>query len=243
MPLKKCQSDDKDGWKWGKSGKCYTGPDAKKQAIKQGIAIEGPEKFSQKASEEDIYLSKEEIKSIVSHMYEKNYSLAAIVCATSLLASITEEAEVKPIVKKKKKGEEYTSFLKKQQVIAPPTTTWLPSADATKDNLLKSEYKQDQMQVEQLKKMHQQLMEIEEYLDGIEFEEWTKDMVSKAEIYIQNIYDFVKAKESEMSSDAVYKYKDPKTGEIYEFERVGVYKKGGRFLTRVRSSDTTKMES
>lgn len=45
MPLKKCEEGKKSGWKWGDNGKCYTGPDAKKQAIKQGIAIEGPSKF------------------------------------------------------------------------------------------------------------------------------------------------------------------------------------------------------
>lgn len=48
MPLKKCSEDKKSGWKWGDSGKCYTGPEGKKQAIKQGVAIEGPEKFSKK---------------------------------------------------------------------------------------------------------------------------------------------------------------------------------------------------
>jgi len=42
MPLKKCADNDKSGWKWGDEGKCYVGPDGKKKAIKQGIAIEGP---------------------------------------------------------------------------------------------------------------------------------------------------------------------------------------------------------
>lgn len=41
MPLKRCQIDGKDGWKWGDSGKCYPGPTGKKKAIAQGIAIEG----------------------------------------------------------------------------------------------------------------------------------------------------------------------------------------------------------
>lgn len=45
MPLKRCQINGKDGWKWGNEGKCYTGPDAKKDAIKQGIAVEG-DKFA-----------------------------------------------------------------------------------------------------------------------------------------------------------------------------------------------------
>jgi hypothetical protein len=39
MPLKRCTKDGKSGWKWGDEGKCYTGPDAKKKAAKQGAAI------------------------------------------------------------------------------------------------------------------------------------------------------------------------------------------------------------
>lgn len=39
MPLKQCQIDGKSGWKYGDSGKCYTGPEAKRKAIMQGIAI------------------------------------------------------------------------------------------------------------------------------------------------------------------------------------------------------------
>lgn len=41
MPIKNCQIGGKSGYKWGNEGKCYTGPDAKKKAIAQGIAIEG----------------------------------------------------------------------------------------------------------------------------------------------------------------------------------------------------------
>ena len=41
MPLKKCQIDGKDGWKWGDEGKCFIGPAGKSKAIGQGIAIEG----------------------------------------------------------------------------------------------------------------------------------------------------------------------------------------------------------
>jgi hypothetical protein len=36
----KCQEKGKAGWKWGEGGKCYTGPDGKAQAEKQGRAIE-----------------------------------------------------------------------------------------------------------------------------------------------------------------------------------------------------------
>jgi len=36
MPVKKCKVDRKSGWKWGNSGKCYTGPGAREKAEKQG---------------------------------------------------------------------------------------------------------------------------------------------------------------------------------------------------------------
>ena len=39
MPLKKCQSKRKKGYKWGRSGKCYTGRSAKTKAKRQGRAI------------------------------------------------------------------------------------------------------------------------------------------------------------------------------------------------------------
>lgn len=46
MPLQRCKKDNANGWRWGSNGRCYVGPGAKKKAIKQGIAIEGPEKFA-----------------------------------------------------------------------------------------------------------------------------------------------------------------------------------------------------
>lgn len=39
MPIKKCQVKGKSGFKYGDSGKCYTGKNGKKKAIKQGLAI------------------------------------------------------------------------------------------------------------------------------------------------------------------------------------------------------------
>ena len=45
MPLKRCTSNGVSGWRWGTKGKCYTGPDAKKKAIKQGYA-EDPKHFN-----------------------------------------------------------------------------------------------------------------------------------------------------------------------------------------------------
>lgn len=40
MPFMRCQKDGQQGWKWGESGVCYTGPDAKKRADAQRKAIE-----------------------------------------------------------------------------------------------------------------------------------------------------------------------------------------------------------
>lgn len=63
----------------------------------------------------------------------------------------------------------------------------------------------DEMAVEQIQKMHDQLMEIVMRLKQVslpvEFQDWTKDMISKAEIYIQNVYDFVKYYEPEKYED------------------------------------------
>lgn len=38
MPVQQCQVKGKGGWRWGRSGKCYTGDDAKGKAAKQGAA-------------------------------------------------------------------------------------------------------------------------------------------------------------------------------------------------------------
>lgn len=43
MPLQRCESNGVSGWKWGDRGRCYVGDDAKQRAVRQGIAIEGPE--------------------------------------------------------------------------------------------------------------------------------------------------------------------------------------------------------
>ena len=85
MPLKKCTIDSKAGYKWGDTGKCYTGPEGKKKAIKQGVAIEGPEKFSQKALEQNIFLSTDDIKAVADSMYEQGYNNAAVVATVSTL--------------------------------------------------------------------------------------------------------------------------------------------------------------
>ena len=61
MPLKRCSENNESGWKWGDQGKCYTGKDAKKKALKQGVAIEGSKKFSEMAKQK-IQEIKESIK-------------------------------------------------------------------------------------------------------------------------------------------------------------------------------------
>ena len=123
----------------------------------------------------------------------------------------------------------------------------------------------DEMALEQIQKMHDQLMEIVTRLQGmelsVEFQDWTKDMVSKAEIYIQNVYDFVKyyepgkyedeytekedeieepseleTEEPEMETESKFEYKDPYTGEIYTYQRHGIYEKEGRRLVYVGKS-------
>ena len=58
MPLQKCSKDGKSGWRYGKSGMCYTGPNGKKLAIKQAIAI-GHGKFPE---ESKASLEKEDFK-------------------------------------------------------------------------------------------------------------------------------------------------------------------------------------
>jgi len=75
MPLKRCSDNNNNGWKWGDQGKCYTGPDGKKKAIKQGIVIEGPKKFREKASMIEESFSEEEVKAAAEAMHQEGYSM------------------------------------------------------------------------------------------------------------------------------------------------------------------------
>ncbi len=85
MPLKKCSEDKQSGWKWGDTGKCYIGKNAKKKAIKQGIAIEGPEKFQQKASQFEENLTEEDVQFLSEYMIRKRYDIKTIVAVTAAL--------------------------------------------------------------------------------------------------------------------------------------------------------------
>lgn len=40
MPIQKCSSGGKSGYKYGETGKCYTGKGARAKAARQGRAIE-----------------------------------------------------------------------------------------------------------------------------------------------------------------------------------------------------------
>ena len=83
MPLKRCSENKESGWKWGDSGKCYTGRDAKKKAIKQGVAIEGPKKFQQMASSFEEPMNQDDIESVIELMCEEKYN-SALIAATSV---------------------------------------------------------------------------------------------------------------------------------------------------------------
>lgn len=63
-----------------------------------------------------------------------------------------------------------------------------------KDAFKKAQSSDSEMAIEQVNKMHDQLMAVVmklKLMPSLEFQDWTKDMISKAEIYIQNVYDFV----------------------------------------------------
>jgi hypothetical protein len=129
-----------------------------------------------------------------------------------------------------------------------------------KDAWKKAQSGDSEMAIDQIMKMSDQIMEVVARLKTmkipVEFQDWTKDMISKAEIYIQNVYDFVKyyepgkyedeytsdkeeveepseikTEEPEMETeDGSYEYQDPQTGEIYTYRRKGYYEKNGRVL-------------
>ena len=56
MPLKKCAKNGKSGWKFGDSGKCFTGPGAREKARKQGAAIKISESKGSTIDKVSLYL-------------------------------------------------------------------------------------------------------------------------------------------------------------------------------------------
>src|SRR6056300_700104 len=172
------------------------------------------------APSEDEYVTSEEVDFEQSEVEEWDVSVAK----PGLWENIRK--------KKEREGKNYKPA-KKGDPDRPDPEAWKKAQSLWKKTV--AEYEEGQMQREQLMKMHHQLMEIEEYLEGVKFEEWPKDMISKSEIYIQNIYDFVEANKSE--AYAQFKYEDPKTGEVYTYKRRGVYKKNGRTLIPAEAAE------
>lgn len=84
MPLQQC---GKNGWKWGDSGACYTGPEGKKNAIKQGMAIEGPKKAGDMLAKNN-YISQFEL-GIALAEYRAGYHIP--VYADKAIAYISQE--------------------------------------------------------------------------------------------------------------------------------------------------------
>lgn len=115
MPLKQCSDNGKNGWKYGDSGKCYTGPEGKKNAIKQGIKIDGPEKFSQKACDEGMNINEGEIHIISDMLYEEGYKLNQIVAITASLNSIIG----------------YTEFINEDNFIVPAEDEYVDFGEET----------------------------------------------------------------------------------------------------------------
>ena len=87
MPLQKCSDEGASGWRWGKSGKCYTGSDSKKKAIQQGISIEGPEKFQRMASAGELDISENDIPLISYALHDEGHPLSSIVAVVATIRS------------------------------------------------------------------------------------------------------------------------------------------------------------
>jgi len=93
MPLQNCTDSGKSGWRWGKGGKCYTGPQGQKKAIQQGISIEGPEKFQKMASSGRIDISEHDIPFVSYALCDEGYSLEAIVAVIATLRSCLSKGD------------------------------------------------------------------------------------------------------------------------------------------------------
>jgi hypothetical protein len=93
MPLQNCTDSGKSGWRWGKSGKCYTGPDGKKKAIQQGISIEGPEKFQRMASAGEVGISENDIPLVSYALHDSGYSLTSTVAVVATIRDTLSRAD------------------------------------------------------------------------------------------------------------------------------------------------------
>ena len=78
MPVKKCQKDGKNGYKWGDQGKCYTGPGAKKKAIKQGMAIHSNSSIFEEGSIEDLKYALDNINDLCNDSKDRTFWTLAL---------------------------------------------------------------------------------------------------------------------------------------------------------------------
>lgn len=95
MTLKKSTVGGKHGWQWGAQGNRYTGPNSKKDAIKEGLSIEGPERFSQKAIEQNISLDTKDVEAVAEWMHDNGYNRAALIATTSVLLAHVASGKTK----------------------------------------------------------------------------------------------------------------------------------------------------
>ena len=95
MSLKKCTVNGKPGWQWGAQGTRYSGRNAKKDAVKQGVSIEGPEKFSQKAAEQDIPLDTQDVEAVAEWMSDNGYDKRALIATVSILLAHVASGKTK----------------------------------------------------------------------------------------------------------------------------------------------------
>jgi len=72
MPLKQCQNNGKSGWKYGDSGKCFTGPSAREKARKQGVAIKISQQKKGKSSKADRPSIMDQVINHLTHSRKSN---------------------------------------------------------------------------------------------------------------------------------------------------------------------------
>lgn len=135
--------------------------------------------------------------------------------------------------KKEREGKKYKP--------AKPGDPDRPKKDAWKKAQSEEDYG---MQISQINKMHDQLMTLAKIVKSIpvDFEEWTKDHISKAEYYIQSVYDAVlypsEKEEDEVEEPSETEYVMPDTTD--EIESVFSSEYQGRKVTLNKPFRTPK---
>lgn len=235
MPLNRC---GEDGWKWGSEGKCYTGKDAKQKAIRQGVAIEGPEKFSQKAYDEGIELSREEAEDIVGSFYfhEDNLSLAKITaCAVLIYGSCgwTEEISAMNYDSLDIPTEEmyYDGYEDEEEELYDLSE----AKNGLWDNIRKKKEREGK-NYRPAKKGDKDRPDPDAWKKAQSKEDFKPHkMYDKdgkphmAETYEDHLE--MKKKGYTHEANAAFKYENPKTGEVFLYQRKGTYKKDGTVLS------------